>query len=119
PEPAPEPLSAPVIPADKPKKRLGAQIKGEDIAGPFFMTGLEVIGYERIRAVRFQFRESGITSVGGPNDQGKTSLAHSIMAMLGGLKFVSQFPVNREAEQAEIVGVIESRADGTRYVVEL
>ena len=48
---------------------------------------LEIENVKRIKAVKIEPRESGLTLIGGNNNQGKTSVLDSIAWALGGERF--------------------------------
>ena len=48
------------------------------------ITSLELENIKRIKAVQIMPTESGLTIVGGKNNQGKTSMLNAIMWILGG-----------------------------------
>ena len=51
------------------------------------ITSLELENIKRIKAVQIMPTESGLTIVGGKNNQGKTSMLNAIMWILGGDRY--------------------------------
>lgn len=56
---------------------------------------LQTENFKRIKAVEIQFRQKGLTVIGGKNAQGKTSVLDSIMFTVGGKKYMPD-NVNRK-----------------------
>ena len=51
---------------------------------PVRITGLEIENVKRVAAVHLEPAETGLTTIGGDNRQGKTSVLDAIMSALGG-----------------------------------
>lgn len=58
---------------------------------------LEIENVKRIKAVKIEPSASGLTVIGGNNNQGKTSVLDSIAWALGGNKYKPS-PAEREAQ---------------------
>lgn len=92
--------------------------KGEDeaekLSAPVTLLGLDVVGFKRIRAVKFRVSRDGITVIGGGNAQGKSSCLEAITCLLGGGKHIPEVPVNLGEKRAEIAADLED-AQGRKY----
>lgn len=62
------------------------------------ITSFEAENFKRIKAVSFTPQESGITTIGGNNRQGKTSVLDDIAYVLGGAKFAPSNPKNNDSD---------------------
>lgn len=58
---------------------------------------LEIENVKRVKAVKIQPSESGLTIIGGDNNQGKTSILDSIAWALGGNKFRPSEPQRKDS----------------------
>lgn len=63
--------------------------------------GLRAENYQRLKVVRVKL-EGALTTVGGKNAQGKSSLLDSLEAALGGKKHTSKMPVRRGQARAKV-----------------
>lgn len=64
--------------------------------------GLEVSNFKRIKAVEIA-PVGNLVKIGGRNDQGKSSLLDSIMAVLAGAGFKCEMPLRKGAKEGHIV----------------
>ena len=61
--------------------------KGEKLSMALKINKLEIENVKRIKAVKLEPKENGLTIIGGNNNQGKTSVLDSIAWALGGEKY--------------------------------
>jgi len=63
------------------------------------ITGLVMDHVQGIKAVEFEIAETGLTTIGGKNRQGKSSILRMIAAALGGAKHIPDNPLNDDATE--------------------
>ena len=66
------------------------------------ITSFEIENVKRVQAVTLEPLETGLTVIGGDNNQGKSSCLDAIMSALGGEKFMPSDPIYNDADKSQV-----------------
>ena len=78
------------------------------------IVSFDIENVKRVQAVRVTPAETGLTTIGGDNRQGKTSCLDAIMSALGGEKFTPSDPVHDGAKKGQTVVELSNDITVTR-----
>ena len=78
------------------------------------IVSFDIENVKRVQAVRVTPAETGLTTLGGDNRQGKTSCLDAIMSALGGEKYSPNDPIRDGSKKAQVIVKLSNGITVTR-----
>ena len=82
--------------------------------GKVKIVSFDIENVKRVQAVRVTPTETGLTTIGGDNRQGKTSCLDAIMSALGGEKYSPNDPIRDGSKKAQVIVKLSNGITVTR-----